>query len=190
MCVVCLWITGSQVGHVDLAVAGLGKLSYKLGATAMTTLQKVYTTMEEHHASIMGRTPHWFIWYFGSDPNCAGQGHGGVLMTRVLEMVDQSELPCYTECTDDKHKGFFNKFGFVVEEYHEQPTLSYMLRPANKGGAAPPAIGGGGGGGGGGGAAMAPAPAIGQSRPASPDRAAAAAQVQAEVEEDSDDDAI
>ena len=37
---------------------------------------------------------------------------------------------------------------------------------------------------------MAPAPAIGQSRPASPDRAAAAAQVQAEVEEDSDDDAI
>ena len=32
-----------------------------------------------------GRTPHWFIWYFGSDPNCAGQGHGGALMEKVLE---------------------------------------------------------------------------------------------------------
>ena len=46
---------GSTVSHIDLAVAGLGKLSYKLGVTAMETLRKVYTTMEEHHTSIMGR---------------------------------------------------------------------------------------------------------------------------------------
>jgi ribosomal protein S18 acetylase RimI-like enzyme len=180
---VCLVIPpGSQVGHIDLAVAGLGKLSYKLGATAMATLQKVYTTMEEHHVSIMGRTPHWFIWYFGSDPNCHRQGHGGTLMERVLELVDESELPAYTECTDEKHKGFFAKYGFNVEEYHEQPTLSYMLRPANRGG------------GGGGGAvavpAPAPAPPVGQSRPASPDRAAAAPAPAVVEDEDSDDDAI
>eukprot|EP01045_Picozoa_sp_COSAG04_P040148 COSAG04_NODE_11591_length_700_cov_1.143095_2_plen_53_part_01 len=37
---------GSTVSHIDLAVAGLGKLSYKLGVTAMETLRKVYTTME------------------------------------------------------------------------------------------------------------------------------------------------
>ena len=36
-------------------MAGLGKLSYKLGVTAMETLRKVYTTMEENHTSIMGR---------------------------------------------------------------------------------------------------------------------------------------
>ena len=215
-------------------MAGLGKLSYKLGVTAMETLRKVYTTMEEHHTSIMGRcdatqtphslppwpsccgwarerggagpypradhglvvgngrTPHWFIWYFGSDPNCAGQGHGGALMEKVLEEVDKSELPAYTECTDDKHKPFFQKYGFNVEEYHEQPTLSYMLRPANKGGGAAA------GGGGGGGAAPEPAPARGAmpsampadagiSRPVSPERKAEPAPA---PDEDSDDDAI
>jgi len=175
---VCLVIPpGSKVGHIDLAVAGLGKLSYKLGATAMATLQKVYTTMEEHHTSIMGRTPHWFIWYFGTDPNCTRQGHGAKLMERVLQLVDESELPAYTECTDDKHKDWFAKYGFIVEEYHEQPTLSYMKRPANRGGAAA----------GGGGASK--APAVGQSRPASPDRAPAPAPA-VEEDEDSDDDAI
>ena len=144
----------------------------------MATLQKVYTTMEEHHTSIMGRTPHWFIWYFGTDPNCTRQGHGAKLMERVLQLVDESELPAYTECTDDKHKDWFAKYGFIVEEYHEQPTLSYMKRPANRGGGA--AAGGGG---------ASRAPAVGQSRPASPDRAPAPAPA-VEEDEDSDDDAI
>ena len=39
----------------------------------MQALIKVYTQMEEHHASIMGRTPHWYLWYFGTDPNCTGE---------------------------------------------------------------------------------------------------------------------
>lgn len=189
-------LPGSKVGHIDLAVAGLGKLSYKLGATAMATLQKVYTTMEEHHVGIMGRTPHWFIWYFGTDPNCTRQGHGAKLMERVLAMVDQSELPAYTECTDEKHKDWFAKYGFIVEEHHDAPWLSYMKRPATKGGAA------------GGGAVRAPAvgqsraaspdrrtaaPAVGQSRAASPDRSQAAAAPAPAVDvsdEESDDDAI
>ena len=148
----------------------------------MATLQKVYTTMEEHHNSIMGRTPHWFIWYFGSDPNCHRQGHGAKLMERVLQFVDESELPAYTECTDEKHKDWFAKYGFIVEEYHEQPTLSYMKRPASRGG-------GGGAAAAGGGAAR---PAVGQSRPASPDRAPAPAPAPAPAVDDSesDDDAI
>lgn len=148
----------------------------------MATLQKVYTTMEEHHLSIMGRTPHWFIWYFGTDPNCQRQGHGDTLMQRVLQLVDESELPAYTECTDEKHKGFFAKYGFNVEEYHEQPTLSYMKRPATRGGAAAA----------GGGAAPAKKAPVGQSRPASPERAAASAPSAAldDSAEESDDDAI
>lgn len=128
--------------------------------------------MEEHHSSIMGRTPHWYLWYFGTDPNCtgaagpgsgsraavphsvvrallrdsaavAGEGYDEKLMKKVLSMVDDSELPCYLECTDPTQLSFYKAHGFNVEEYHEQPTLSYMLRPERKksegGGAAAPA---------------------------------------------------
>lgn len=134
---------GSRVSHIDLMVAGMGKAAVKIGAAAMTALQKVYTTMEEHHSSIMGRTPHWYLWYFGTDPNCTGEGYDEKLMKKVLSMVDDSELPCYLECTDPTQLSFYKAHGFNVEEYHEQPTLSYMLRPERKksegGGAAAPA---------------------------------------------------
>jgi hypothetical protein len=134
---------GSRVSHLDLLVGGLAKASFKIGAAALNTLRTVYTAMEEHHASIMGRTPHWYLWYFGTDPNCTGEGYDQKLMSKVMEMVDDSELPCYLECTDPAQLGFYKEYGFNVEEYHEQPTLSYMLRPerkkANAGGVLAPA---------------------------------------------------
>ena len=66
-----------------------------------------------------------------------GEGYDEKLMKKVLQLVDDSELPCYLECTDPALLEFYKAHGFFVEEYHEQPTLSYMLRPEQKKGSAP-----------------------------------------------------
>jgi len=120
------------VTQADLLVAGLPKAAAQIGGWATNTLREVGEKMAMHHTSIMGTTPHWFLWYIASDPNYTGRGSAGKLMKRFLAMVDETELPCYTECTDAKALPFLKKFGFNVEEYHENPTLTYMLRPAKK----------------------------------------------------------
>lgn len=127
------------------------QLSYKIGTVAAKTFTTVLTTMEEHETTIMGSRPHWTIMCFGSDPNCSRMGHGSQLMDGIIKFIDESALPAYLACTDDASKPFFEKYGFAREEYHENPTISYMVRQASSGG--------GGGASAGTKAAPAPAPA-------------------------------
>jgi GNAT superfamily N-acetyltransferase len=79
------------------------------------------------------RFPHWYLPWFGVHAAMQGQGLGGQLMTRCLEIVDASHLPTYLETPNPRTISFYERHGFEVTgdvRAGSCPRMTFLLRPA------------------------------------------------------------
>ncbi len=62
------------------------------------------------------RDPHWYVFILGVHPDRKGQGLGGVLMRRVVELAERDRVPAYLETTNPVNLGFYARYGFEVAD--------------------------------------------------------------------------
>jgi ribosomal protein S18 acetylase RimI-like enzyme len=56
---------------------------------------------------------HWYVNFVASNPDLQGQGYGSRLMRRICDSADKEGADCYLECSSEKNKRFYEKFGFA-----------------------------------------------------------------------------
>ena len=75
---------------------------------------------DAEHKRLM-KTPHWYLWALGVEPNSLGLGVGGRLIQPVLARADAEGLPCYLETETEGNVVFYQKRGFDVLSAGEVP---------------------------------------------------------------------
>ena len=76
---------------------------------------------------------HWYLPWFGVDEAQQGNGLGGELMGRCLQVVDESHLSVYLETPNPATIGFYERHGFVVtgdSRGRTCPPMTFMTRDA------------------------------------------------------------
>jgi ribosomal protein S18 acetylase RimI-like enzyme len=65
------------------------------------------TAMSQMHLKNGPRHRHWYVNFVATNPYLQGQGYGSMIMRK--ERAD-----CFLDCGNEKNKGFYERFGFVV----------------------------------------------------------------------------
>lgn len=65
--------------------------------------------------------PHYYVAVMSTLPDKQGQGHCSKLMRAVSRAADMDGLPCYLECTGERNRDIYKRFGYEVVE---EQTLS------------------------------------------------------------------
>jgi len=88
--------------------------------------------------------PHWYLAYVGVEPELQGAGHGSKLSRTVSAYADRDGVPCYTECTGQRNREYYEHLGYEVKEQvtlkvsgdeagWEDSELFIMVRPPGAG---------------------------------------------------------
>ncbi len=73
----------------------------------------VHSLLEERHP----KTPHYYLFAIGTDPQKRGQGIGSRLMRPMMERCDRENVPAYLENSKERNLPFYERHGFqVVDE--------------------------------------------------------------------------
>ena len=101
---------------------GLGfvRAVMKFEADSRGRFMNVMNYADAEHKRLM-KTPHWYLWALGVEPNSQGQGVGGRLIQPVLARADAEGLPCYLETETEGNVVFYQKRGFDVLSAGEVP---------------------------------------------------------------------
>lgn len=90
-------------------------------------LFKVLEDMDRAHPEFA----HWYLPWFGTDPQWQSQGLGSKLMRKCLETVDRDGLPAYLETPNPRNIAFYERHGFSVigsSRHGDCPVVTFMLR--------------------------------------------------------------
>ena len=88
----------------------------------------VFSDMEAAHPDF----EHWYLPWFGTDPEWQSQGVGSALMQHCLEAVDDARLPTYLETPNPRNIPFYERQGFELlgrSQHGNCPPVAFMLRP-------------------------------------------------------------
>jgi GNAT superfamily N-acetyltransferase len=107
--------------------------------TAMKTLEEqgqlFIRDLKEGHKLYGPKGKHIYIFNLATDPDFQGRGYGKQMMTQINDISDASGLPCYLECSGEKNRSFYEKFGYKTVKQHpladrknEEILLEYMVR--------------------------------------------------------------
>jgi ribosomal protein S18 acetylase RimI-like enzyme len=93
------------------------QLSKYVDARVKKGISVVMPKMHAKHAS----GPHYYVAVMSTLPDKQGQGHCSKLMRAVSRAADMDGLPCYLECTGERNRDIYKRFGYEVVE---EQTLS------------------------------------------------------------------
>ena len=101
---------------------GLGfvRVVLKFEADSRGRFLDVMNFADAEHKRLM-KTPHWYLWALGVEPDSQGQGVGGRLIQPVLVRAAAEGLPCYLETQTEGNVAFYRKRGFEVLSEAEMP---------------------------------------------------------------------
>jgi ribosomal protein S18 acetylase RimI-like enzyme len=125
---VALWFPPGVEPDGD-AIAAI--LSRTVSPDLHDELFEVLSQMEDAHPTYA----HWYLPWFGVDNAQQGNGLGGELMKRCLQVVDESHLSVYLETPNPATIGFYERHGFVVTGGARGPTcptMTFMTRDARR----------------------------------------------------------
>jgi ribosomal protein S18 acetylase RimI-like enzyme len=66
----------------------------------------------EYHNKIMKKRKHFYLIFIGIDPCLKPKGYGTKLLTPILKMADEENIPIYLENSKEKNLKFYQKNGF------------------------------------------------------------------------------
>jgi GNAT superfamily N-acetyltransferase len=118
---VALWIPPDGESDAD-AIVGVLRAAERLG-----DVFAVLEPMDEAHPT----QPHWYLPWLAVDPAHQGNGLGGQLLKRCLEIVDAAHFPAFLETPNPRTVPFYERHGFVVTNVAQVgacPPVTSMLR--------------------------------------------------------------
>ena len=123
---VAIWIRPGAEPDGDAIV---NVLSATLSADRQDDTFAVLEQMDAAHPA----HPHWYLPWLGVGSGRQGEGLGGELLHRCLEVVDADALPVYLETPNPRTVPFYERHGFAVSGRAQAggcPPITMMLRPA------------------------------------------------------------
>jgi hypothetical protein len=90
--------------------------------------------LKEGHKLFGPKGKHIYVFNIATDPDFQGRGYGSQLMTQINDISDSSGLPCYLECSGEKNRMFYEKFGYKTTKQHPladkqgEILVEYMVR--------------------------------------------------------------
>jgi GNAT superfamily N-acetyltransferase len=90
--------------------------------------------LKEGHKLFGPKGKHIYVFNIATDPDFQGRGYGSQLMTQINDISDSSGLPCYLECSGEKIRTFYEKFGYKTTMQHPladkqgEILVEYMVR--------------------------------------------------------------
>ncbi len=64
---------------------------------------------------------HWYFFTLGVDPNFQGKGFASSLIRPMLARIDEEQLQCYLETSNEKNVAIYQHFGFKVLKKYQIP---------------------------------------------------------------------
>lgn len=77
--------------------------------------------------------PHWYLMEIGVKPENQGNGIGGSLLRKLIEMANNNKTPIYLETETEKNVQLYQKYGFsIVKDINlKKHNLRYYLMVRN-----------------------------------------------------------
>lgn len=85
------------------------------GPAAMERFGVVSSHLANAHNRHMPEA-HYYLFFLGVEPEHQGQGLGSALLSPMLERIEASGLPCYTDTSTVRNVTFYERLGFRVVE--------------------------------------------------------------------------
>ncbi|PSR15456.1 GNAT family N-acetyltransferase [filamentous cyanobacterium CCP3] len=127
---VAIWMPpGRSVDLIDLLLAGLYELPFRLPWQYLPRWQAALALDREHHQAMP--MPHWYLMLLAVSPRFQRQGVGHQLMQPGLEGSDRTGSPCYLETSTEGAVRFYRRHGFEIVKtgpFGEQVPLFWTLR--------------------------------------------------------------
>ncbi len=70
------------------------------------------------------KTPCWYLFLLGVEPNSQHRGLGGALMRPAIERADAESIACYLETENERNVAFYRKHGFELIVNGEEAGVS------------------------------------------------------------------
>lgn len=125
-----IWMPpGQTVDLVDLLLAGLYELPFRLPLHYLPRWQAALALDREHHQAMP--MPHWYLMLLAVSPRFQRQGVGHQLMQPGLEGSDRTGSPCYVETSTEDAVRFYQRHGFEIVKtgpFAEQAPPFWTLR--------------------------------------------------------------
>jgi ribosomal protein S18 acetylase RimI-like enzyme len=77
---------------------------------------------------VKGKKDMLYLWFIGVLPSTQGKGKGSALLTEVLQIAQQEQLPVYLETSMTQNLPLYKRFGFTIYHEHEFSYRLYFLR--------------------------------------------------------------
>ncbi|ACV12514.1 acetyltransferase [Halorhabdus utahensis DSM 12940] len=98
-----------------------GSLSLiRLGSEAGSRFKTYDAYAAEKHEAVIS-DPHIFIQLLAVAPDQQGEGHGGSMLSSVVENATEAGYPCYLETHTERNVSFYRKYGFETASTGEIP---------------------------------------------------------------------
>ena len=91
------------------------KLPSTMGPAAFQRLMTFLAIATEFHKKLVPEK-HCYLLFLGLEPEWQVKGVGTALITPILRMADDNQLPCYLETNKARNLVFYGKMGFEVRE--------------------------------------------------------------------------
>lgn len=110
---VALWTPPGKWNATGLHLVAMGpSLLAAVGATRALARARAAQRAQEKHP----RTPHWYLFAIGVDPEKQGRGIGSSLLRVVLDRCDAEKSPAYLEASTESNARLYERHGFRVTE--------------------------------------------------------------------------
>lgn len=124
---VALWVPPGEPAIADDEAEEFAQRIGEMAGREADRLFEVMELIDEHHP----HTPSWFLHLLGVEPERQGRGHGGTLLSEMLERLDREGAAASLDATSPDSKRLYERYGFeATGEYGPAggPSLWSMWR--------------------------------------------------------------
>ena len=100
------------------------KVGLKIKATRKTIA--IFSYIDSKHKE-MAPFEHWYLQNIAVAPEEQGKGHGGRLLSAMINKIDDEGLPTYLETNNENNLSFYQKHGFEVIHHEIIPNTDVPL---------------------------------------------------------------
>lgn len=125
---IAIWLHSAQMSMSfwRLLVSGAFWPSLKMGREAGQRIQRLSGHIGAKQKELV-TFPHWYLHTLGVDPKFQGRGYAGKLLRGMLNRIDEENLPCYLETSNESNISMYRHFGFEVVDEIYAPGSTYKL---------------------------------------------------------------
>lgn len=126
---IATWVSEKYANMTMLRILFSGAMSagIKMGSKLEKMMKPIFTPMLKDRKEFMKGRKYMYIQVIGVATAFQGQGFGGALIKKLIEISEQRNNPIYLETETEENLGLYEKYGFKVIKKITLPILELPL---------------------------------------------------------------